>query len=160
MPLLPNLPASLVEPLRVALAPAHGADLATLTPDMVFETDVAFHGQWGQEWVVVADGRVLALREVGGGVAIIHSVPVEDLREARAEILVGNGVLQVKTPRETVTLMRYSHAAAAEATAIARQFNRLAKGEQPKWDEVENKRRYCPKASACCLTTRMSAPAA
>ncbi len=145
MPLLPNLPTSLVEPLRVALAPEPGADLATLTPDMVFETDVAFHGQWGQEWVVVAGGRVLALRAVGGAVSVVHSVPVQELREAKAEILVGNGVLQVKTPHETVTLMRYSHAAAAEATAIARQFNRIAKGEPPKWDEVENKRRYCPK---------------
>ncbi|MCC6728763.1 MAG: ABC transporter ATP-binding protein [Chthonomonadales bacterium] len=113
---------------------------------LVFATDIEDSGRFEPEWLVVDHGHVYVLSDGDGKhVDVRHSVPLGSIREATADMLVGNGLLRVRTPDETVTLLRYSQAAAAEANAVARQINLMAKGEPPRWEQVESRKRLCPR---------------
>ena len=74
-----------------------------------------------------------------------HAVPISRIRSAKADNYVGNGALKVRTDEETIPLIRFSNAVAAEAGAVARQINGMATGEHLHLDKVEPRKRLCPK---------------
>jgi ATP-binding cassette subfamily B protein len=149
MPLLETLPEAVEQALRV-LAPepagpaAQDADQES-SPTIILETDV-HNGAFGSEWLVVRDGHVYVFEPDGAGPAHVrHAVPLESIKSARADMYVGNGALEVRTADQTLALIRYTSAVAAEAGAVARQINGLATGEQLKMDTIEPRKRLCPK---------------
>lgn len=152
MPLLDELPIELESSLRElagdeSAAPSHATDAEPNgAPRIVFETDVDPQGAFGTQWLVVDSGQVFVFAKANGkGPELRHALPLERIAEAKAEMLVGNGVLQARTDTETVTLLRYTHATAAEANSVARQITALAKGEPPKPENIEHKKKLCPK---------------
>lgn len=113
---------------------------------IAFETDINHAGTFGTEWLVVENGHVYVFVPNGNAHAQLHrAVPLQSIKEAKAEVHVGNGTLNVRTDGETVALVRFSQAIAGEAYAVARQINALAKGEPPKEEKVEAKKRLCPR---------------
>lgn len=156
MPFLEELPA----PIALALEPESAsiggdsptgarAELAETGSEpaqpIIFETDIA-GGAFGKEWLVVKSGHVYVFEANGTGPANArYDVPLSEIRSARAENCVGNGAIEITTTKETISLVRYTFAAAAEAGAVARQINGLAAGESHKLDRVEPKKRLCPK---------------
>lgn len=113
---------------------------------IAFETDIDSSGAFGAEWLVVDDGTVYVFSPNGGKQADLRqAVPLGRIKEAQAEIYVGSGMLRVRTDTEIIPLVRFSQATAAEAMTVARQINALARGEEPKWENIEENRRLCPK---------------
>ncbi len=111
-----------------------------------FATDIASSGQFGTEWVVVAGKSIHVFSPNGGKKAdLLRSIPLSSIKEARADMFVGNGLLQVRTDTETIGLVRYSHAVVAEANTIARQINALVKGEDQADIPVEPDKLRCPR---------------
>ena len=49
---------------------------------------------------------------------LIHNVPLRSIREAKAEIKVGNGHIEVRTDDDTISLVRFSQATVAEANTV------------------------------------------
>ena len=117
------------------------------TPKRIaFETDINAAGVFGREWLVVEDEQVYVFSPNGGTRAHLrHSIPLIKIQEAKTETFIGNGQLNVRTDEETVPLVRFSQAHIGEANMVARQLNALAKGETPKTESVEEKRKNCPK---------------
>jgi len=112
---------------------------------IAFATDINAAGAFGPEWVVVENGKVFVFGPNGGTTAkVLHAVPLNTIKEAKAEVLVGNGLLEVRTDTETIPLVRFSHAAVGEANSVARQINALAKGEPAKKEKLDEKK-ICPK---------------
>ena len=112
---------------------------------IAFATDINKAGAFGQEWVVVDSGKVFVFGPNGGTTAkVLHEVPLNTIKEAKAEVLVGNGLLEVRTDTETIPLVRFSHAAVGEANSVARQINALSKGEPAKKEKLDEKK-VCPK---------------
>ncbi len=154
MPLLEELPPSVSEALRALAPETHDAPKAEDTaqptddgqsPTVILETDIS-GGVFGTEWLVLKDRTVYVLCPNGSGPATVrHAIPISRIRAASADMYVGNGALEVRTDEETIPLIRYSIAAAAEAGAVARQINGLATGEALPLDKVEPRKRLCPK---------------
>lgn len=156
MPLLRELPAPVAEALEATTGALPGettptaADSFTVPASdqpvtIVFETDIS-DGVFGKEWLVVRDDRVYVLGPNGAGPAVLRqSIPMSSIKSARAEMYVGNGTIEAFTDKGVVPLVRFSYAAAAEASAVARQINGLATGERLTLDKIEPKKRLCPK---------------
>lgn len=116
------------------------------TTPLAFATDLNAKGDFGPEWLVVDSGKVYVFGPNGGQRAHIrHAVPLARIKEAKAEMHIGNGLLEVRTDTETIPLVRFSQATVAEAHAIARHLNALAKGEEIVPEQVDTKRKTCPK---------------
>ncbi|MCW3096191.1 MAG: transporter, partial [Chthonomonadaceae bacterium] len=112
---------------------------------IAFATDINTAGTFGPEWVVVENGKVFVFGPNGGTTAkVLHAVPLNTIKEAKAEVLVGNGLLEVRTDTETIPLVRFSQAAVGEANSIARQINALSKGEPAKKEKLDEKK-LCPR---------------
>lgn len=112
---------------------------------IAFATDINTAGTFGPEWVVVENGKVFVFGPNGGTTAkVLHAVPLNTIKEAKAEVLVGNGLLEVRTDTETIPLVRFSQAAVGEANSIARQINALSKGQPAKKEKLDEKK-ICPK---------------
>jgi len=125
---------------------ADGQIIRPLVFPIVFATDINAKGAFGEEWLVIDRKRVYVFAPNGGEKAqVVHDVPLESIREAKAEVNVGNGHIEVRTESETISLVRFSQAAVGEANTIVRQITALSKGEQPKPEKLEEKRKHCPK---------------
>lgn len=123
---------------------------AETTPEsdkpIAFETDITESGAFGTEWVVIDSGQVYVFAPNGGTRAHLrHSVPLERIKEAKAEIHIGNGEITVRTDSETIPLVRFSQATVAEAHAVTRQISALAKGEEARQENIEAKKKRCPR---------------
>lgn len=159
----PRLPES--HPVTVADQPAASGSVATLErmadavaattntePDaepiktVAFETDMTENGVFGTEWLVVDSEQVMVFRRNGGNKAhLLHAVPLSRIKEAKAEMLIGNGVLNVRTDEATIPLVRYSQAVVGDANTIARRIGVLAKGDTPRESAVKEDKKHCPK---------------
>lgn len=118
----------------------------TLDKPIVFASDLARQGDFGEEWLVVSQEKLYVFTPNGGQKAKLrHVIPCEDISEAKAEIKVGNGQIEVRTPKETVEVIRFSQASIPEAHAVTRTINALAKGDRLPEESLEEKRKACPK---------------
>lgn len=116
------------------------------TKPIAFATDINAEGVFGPEWLVVDREQVYVFSPNGGEHAHLrHAVPIRRIKEAKAEMHIGNGQLEVRTDTETIPLVRFSQATVAEANTVARQLNALAKGEPPKHETLEETRKHCPR---------------
>lgn len=121
-------------------------DFAPLDRPIVFATDITARGAFGEEWLVVDNKRVYLFSGNGNERAdVTYNLPLNTIREAKAEVKVGNGHLEVRTDDETIELLRFSQASIGEANTVARQITSLAKGETPKEEKIEAARKHCPK---------------
>ncbi len=140
MPLNESLPEQVEQALKQA-----GEDDAE--PQIAFATDIGSHGRFGEEWLVVTSKNLYVFSPNGHGIAETrHALPLDSLRDAHADSRVGNGVLEVRVSdsrngaSEVIPILRYSNAVSGTANAAARVIRSLAKGEEPKIEEPEEKR--------------------
>ena len=113
---------------------------------IAFATDLDAKGGFGSEWLVVDDGVVHVFEPDGETRAKLkYSVPIADIKEAKAETYIGNGLLEVRTKTETIEMVRYSQAIYGEANMVARQITALAQGKKPKAEKTDEKRKRCPR---------------
>ncbi|HSV74564.1 MAG TPA: ABC transporter ATP-binding protein [Chthonomonadales bacterium] len=160
MPILDTLPPELERALTVdgeasAAAGVVSSEAAPGMPDRetanghphtVFATDVTALGHYGTEWLVLRNGR-LQVFEPGdsGSVRLRSDLTIDQVLEARAEPLIGNGILRVRTADGHIDLVRYSQATAGEANMVARRVNALVRQQEIRYDRVERRVRHCPK---------------
>ena len=114
---------------------------------IAFATDLDAKGAFGEEWLVVEDGSVHVFEPDGSAKAKLkYSVPISDIKEAKAETYIGNGLLEVRTKQaETIEMVRFSQAIYGEANTVARQITALAQGKIPKKEKIDEKRKRCPR---------------
>ncbi|GIX05765.1 MAG: ABC transporter [Candidatus Poribacteria bacterium] len=136
MPHLDDLP----EPVRSALGP-------TSQPDSVLaaRSDVTQSGRFGEEWLLLTESA-LEVRTSSG--ELIRSVPLDQVREVRAEAVVDGGVFVAQVAGEAVELIRYSSGLAAKFGYLARwlsdllAYRRGEREEPPLW-AYEETRHFC-----------------
>src|SRR5262249_24550971 len=113
---------------------------------IAFATDITSEGAFGPEWLVVENEKLYVFAPNGGTRAHLrHVVPLRAIKEAKAEVHVGNGEIEVGTKTETISLLRFSQAVVGEAHTVARQINALVKGQPPPVEKEEDKKKFCPK---------------
>ncbi|MFH1570411.1 MAG: ABC transporter transmembrane domain-containing protein [Gemmatimonadota bacterium] len=124
-----------MEPLPPGVADRLGAAVAERERVLIqVATDMADRDTYERHWLVVTDRRVLLLAGNGaGGPGAsgdgLVSVPLDQVRTARAEALVGGGRLEVERRDAAPTWVYYSSSLAPKFGEVAEGIRRLAAGE-------------------------------
>jgi ATP-binding cassette subfamily B protein len=138
MPLVEDLP----EQVENALKDAGDGETERR---IAFATDIREEGVFGEEWLVVTGKNLYVFSPNGGAKAEVrHALSLESIQEAKTDMLVGNGILEVRAGTEVVSVLRFSQAVVGKANAAARQITALAKGEEPRTEPVDEKK-LCPR---------------
>lgn len=129
-----------VEQLPQVLAEAlNGVDTK-----IALESDIRLDGRFGEQWLVVTDGKAKVFDLTDGEAEIVNEIPLENISEALSEPLIGGGALVVKkVDGEFVELIRYTNTHARKFAQAAKALNSLIKGEEPPPYEEDTRR--CPK---------------
>lgn len=110
-------------------------------------TDVGDNGVYGERWLVMTSDRLLVAEREDGHMRAVADLPVKQLKGAKAEQLVGAGVLEVTLedghPRELLT---YSSTLNQTFAWAAKSIEEYAKdGKEPRPHAEENEKRLiCP----------------
>jgi len=113
-------------------------------PRMAVRSDLGPDGSFGEEWLVLADSRLLTLTP-GEASAIRRDFPLADITEVKLENLVGAGALQAVVRGQPVDMVRFSNTLSRDFAIAARRLDKLVKdGELPEPPE-EDEHRFCPK---------------
>src|SRR5206468_7563517 len=75
----------------------------------------------------------------------VRNIPMSDVVDARAEMYVGNGKIEVVTKAGTVPLVRFSQALISDANTLVRRINALAKGEPLPEEPAADEKTRCPR---------------
>ncbi|HZO86829.1 MAG TPA: ABC transporter ATP-binding protein [Chthonomonadaceae bacterium] len=124
---------------------AHEAALAHNEEVLIrLDGDFAEDGTFGHRILEVTRSLIRVL-DPGG--ALSFQIPIEEVKSARNEPLVGGGRLEVTTKTgEIVPIITYSQTVAAKFSEAARGIEQLAKGE-PLLISIKQERTRCPKCN-------------
>jgi len=104
------------------------------------ESDLHDDGSFGRQWLVVTNDELLILSTNGSGTQVKHRLPLAELRDPKAENLVGGGVLCVCRNGEKIELLRYTTSRAARFTSAANLLEKWIKSEDVEAPPEEEKR--------------------
>ena len=135
----------ITQPLPESIA----AKLAELTGHaeslVTVRADIGSDGNFGEEWLVVADGRLLTLAAQDGLATVGRDFPLADVSEVKVDSLVGAASLQAVVRGCPVDLVRFSNAVSRDFAVAARLLDKLVKeGELPEYHD-DDVQRFCPK---------------
>ena len=133
MPLLETPPDSVQETLR---APRSGNAERTpdLEPRLSLQSDVLPDGRYGERWLIVDQThlRVMTPQEGSRPAHVDLDLPLSEIKEAKADTLVGNGVLRlVMQDGRVLEAVRFTLALSPAFGTVARVLAAWLKGEEP-----------------------------
>ncbi len=147
MPLTETPPDSVQDTLR-SLAPPHD-DLSLPETRLSLAGDIGPDGRFGERWLIVDRSHLRVLTLTGGRAHLDMELALTDIREAKADTLVGNGVFRVvMKDGRTLEALRYTVTQAPAFNAAARAMESYLKDEEPPeslGQDLDKKR--CPKCS-------------
>ncbi len=149
MPILETPPDSVQEVLREPRRNGH-AQAYTPEPRLSMPADILPDGRFGERWLVVDQTHLRVLTSQERGPARVDlDMPLSEIKEARAETLVGSGVLRlVRRDGQVVEVVRYTLAAAPAFGTAARILESWLKEEEPSdslYAEFDKQKKNCGK---------------
>ena len=136
-----------------------GELIGSAEPRVAMRADIGTDGRFGEQWLVVAAGRMMALSDGAGsadatpglrpetaadGVTVLRDFPLSDVSAVAVENLVGAGALQATVRGEPVEMVRFSAALSRDFGVAARLLDKLVKdGEMPE-PPGDDDHRFCP----------------
>jgi ATP-binding cassette subfamily B protein len=112
---------------------------------LAVSTDIDGGGNFGERWLVATSDHAYIFIPEGDRARLLHSVPLKQISEVKAEFLVGNGVLEVDINGEVLDLLHYTQTLAPRFTKVARVLESLAKKEEIPEGTDEDEDRRCNK---------------
>lgn len=149
MELQEPLPESVRTALALHTGEADGARLAV-------SSDIDGDGRFGERWLVATSDKAYIFLPNGCSASLLNEIPLADIQEAKAECLIGNGVLQVTVHDRPVELLHFSNTLAGKFHRTARQLEALSRKEEVLHDDNEEQKtcprcgRYLPDGSSVC----------
>lgn len=123
---------------------ATGADIVQKSPEILFSLDADYgeDGQYGRQTLEVT-AREVRIREENDVVSF--RIPIQEVKSARNEPLVGGGRLEITTTAdELLPVVTYSLQVVARFSEAARGIEQLARGEALSIN-LKDERTRCPK---------------
>ena len=105
--------------------------------------DVTPEGDYGEEWLVATASRLRVFSRQGEGYHCRLDLPIKALSEAKAEPMVGGGVLEASADGRRVALARYSNSLAERFGLVAKGLNQFAKRGSLSVELDEDESRHC-----------------
>lgn len=126
------------------------AQAYTPEPRLSMPADILPDGRFGERWLVVDQTHLRVLTSQERGPARVDlDMPLSELKEARAETVVGSGVLRlVRRDGQVVEAVRYTLAAAPAFGTAARILESWLKEEEPSdslYAEFDKQKKNCGK---------------
>jgi len=90
-------------------------------------SDLTAEGRYGAQWVVVTSRQVVVVPEKGTDGVV--QVPIDQIKAARTEALVGGGRLEIERQDRPTVWVPYSGTQAVKFSEVARGIEQLRKGE-------------------------------
>ena len=90
-------------------------------------TDLNPDGNFGEQWVVVTDKRVIVVPTQGNGVV---ETPIKELVSVQTEPLVGGGRLEIEREKQPTLLVPYSSSLAEKFSEVARGLEQIREQEE------------------------------
>ena len=127
---------------------------------IALRADIGPDGNFGEQWLVVTDKRMLTLCADHGALAeapaptvgqpepvvsVLRDFPLADISAVAIENLVGAGSLQATVRGEAVDMVRFSNALSREFGVAARLLDKLVKDGKLPDEPIEEEDRFCPK---------------
>lgn len=110
--------------------------------------DVAEEGRYGERWVVMTPERLLVAEKRNGSVAAVKDIPVSRVKSARAEPLVGAGVLEVTLDdgrhEELTSYTSSLNREFAWAAKSIEEYAKEGKKPTPHLTEEDERKLICP----------------
>ena len=107
-------------------------------------TDLTQEGEFGVQWVVVTNKRLLIIPPVG--LDSVVEIPIEEVTLAQSEPLVGGGCLSIERKDKPRVTLLYSSSLAEKFSEVTRGIEQLRKGE-PFLINTQLDRTRCEKCS-------------
>jgi ATP-binding cassette subfamily B protein len=105
------------------------------------KTDLQLSGQFGEQWVVVAEREISLWQDDG---TQSFTLAIRELKEARAVNGVGGGTLLADTRNGPVVIARYTAALSSVFGFAAKLLTAIAKQEERPVASEKEFPRYCP----------------
>ncbi len=107
------------------------------------QADLRPDGSFGREWLVVTQDHLLVLADSNGMVETRLTLPLAEIEEPKAEILIGGGAFEVSSGGTRLELVRYTASRCAKFATVAAMLGKWLKGEEAEIPEDEDTR--CPR---------------
>lgn len=113
---------------------------------LTISADISKEGLFGERWLLVNKERLFVLSTNGEKASLDYNLPLSNIKEIKAEPLVGNGVLEIRTKEEqAIELLHYSNALERKFTRVATKIQKIIKNEEDlREEEDEFEEDYCP----------------
>ena len=119
------------KPLLEVLPQTVASKLGDLNGDVVHirvATDLDADLQYGVQWVVVTDQRVMVIPEMGDNGQV--EVPINDVKSVKVEELVGSGTLEIQRKIGPTVSVPYSRTMMAKFAEVADAIRQLSEDEE------------------------------
>ena len=137
---------------EVLRAPRRGDHAQAYTPEprLSMPADILPDGRFGERWLIVDQTHLRVLTSQERGPALVDlDMPLSEIKEARADTLVGSGVLRlIRRDGQAVEAVRYTLAAAPAFATAARILESWLKEEEPSdslYAEFDKQKKNCGK---------------
>lgn len=112
-------------------------------PDMAVRSDLSEAGTFGERWLIQVDHRILIYEQNHGEGDLKQEISLTKVTDAKAESLVGNGILELIVDGHPVEALRFSNAEIAKFHQVARMIEVAIQkeGAQPPLDTDDHRKR-------------------
>ena len=129
-------------------------------------TDLRFDGNYGKDWVIATDRRLLAFNQNGAPEHQLREIPLGSIEAVEIVEMYGNNILKVRTSEDATEIARYSRRvspkfelATPELETLIQEANPDVEHEKqrrpPGWGKNKNKCETCgqplPRWSGVCV---------
>jgi ATP-binding cassette subfamily B protein len=111
------------------------------------ESDIGVDGQFGTSWLVVGEKRVLVLAPENGAATAVIDLPMDSIRRAHIEPLVGLSAVKIGTDERSIEIVRYTNSKQTRFAKAAKLIDCLATGKDLPEDLNIDDERICKSCS-------------
>ncbi len=114
---------------------------------IALSSDITVRGLYGEEWLVVVDGKLFVFSIEGKEEKVIWDFALDSVSKVEAVNLVGSGVLEVESGERICRVISYSDAKNADFSQAAEDIGDLLKGKPFSGKGRESHRKLCDRCS-------------
>ncbi len=133
---------------------------------VAISTDLRFDGNYGKDWVIATDKRVIAFNQNGAPEHQRREIPLTDVEAVEIVEMYGNNILKIRTAADATEVARYSRRVSPKFEMATPELETLIQDANPDaeqekshrpqgWGKNKNKCEKCgqplPRWSGVCL---------
>ena len=104
-------------------------------------TDLRFDGNYGKDWVIATDKRLIAFNQNGAPEHALREIPLTSVEAVEIVEMYGNNILKVRTSEDAMELARYSRRVSPKFELATPELETLVQEANP---DVEHEKQHRP----------------